>query len=207
MAMLSAAPTSGATDALAIAASLDDPHAFEAIFERHFEPIHRFLRARVGAHLAEELAAETFVQAFGSRARYDRAYPDARPWLFAIAANLVRSQRRAEARKLRAYSRIDAREAAGDEDAAASRLDAARRGPAVARALAALPEADRDTLLLVAWGELTYDDAARALDIPVGTVRSRLHRARAAVRGALEIEEATEMAEPPGPAIEEDHHG
>lgn len=190
MAMLSAAPPADATDAQAIAASLLDPPAFEAIFERHFAPIHRFLRARVGAQLAEELAAETFVQAFGSRGRYDRAFPDARPWLFAIASNLVRSQRRAEARRLRAYSRVDLRdEAPGDEDAAASRLDAARRGPAVARALAALPDADRDTLLLVAWGDLTYEDAARALEVPVGTVRSRLHRARAAVRAALETEE------------------
>lgn len=217
MAMLSAAPTAGVTDAVAIAASLRDPRAFEPIFERHFDVIHRFLRARVGAQLAEELAAETFVQAFGSRSRYDRAHPDARPWLFAIAANLVRSQRRAEARKLHAYARSDpGADTSPDDDAAASRMDAARRGPAVARALAALPDADRDALLLVAWGELTYEGTARALRIPVGTVRSRLHRARAAVRAALASEEIagvepsmprSDVQMDPPPSREEDHDG
>jgi RNA polymerase sigma-70 factor (ECF subfamily) len=182
------------TDADAIAASLTAPHAFAAVFERHFDAIHRFLRGRVGAALAEELASETFVRAFSARARYDRAFPDARPWLFAIATNLVRGQRRAEARRLAAYARLDPAEAHGaaDDEAAAGRADAAVRGPALARALEQLSETDRDTLLLVAWADLTYEETARALDVPVGTVRSRLHRARAAVRAALaDAEEET----------------
>jgi RNA polymerase sigma-70 factor (ECF subfamily) len=179
------------TDAAAIAASLAQPRAFGAVFERHFDAIHRFLRARVGAGLGEELASETFVRAFAARARYDGAFEDARPWLFAIATNLVRAHRRAEARRLRAYAQLDAREAQAppDEETSTRRLDAAARGPAVGRALAALREAERDALLLVAWGDLTYEETARALDVPIGTVRSRLHRARAEVRGALGEEE------------------
>jgi RNA polymerase sigma-70 factor (ECF subfamily) len=186
LASSTAVTTTTTTDADAIAASLTAPHAFAAVFERHFDAIHRFLRGRVGAALAEELASETFVRAFSARARYDRAFPDARPWLFAIATNLVRGQRRAEARRLAAYARLDSAEPHGaDEEAAAGRADASVRGPALARALEHLSEADRDTLLLVAWADLTYEETARALDVPVGTVRSRLHRARAAVRAAL----------------------
>jgi RNA polymerase sigma-70 factor (ECF subfamily) len=103
--MLASLPTLSASDAEAIAASLTAPSAFSAVFERHFDVIHRFLRARVGAALAEELATETFVRAFSARDRYDLAYADARPWLFAIATNLVRGQHRAEARRLAAYAR------------------------------------------------------------------------------------------------------
>ncbi|MEA2222400.1 MAG: hypothetical protein QOH83_776 [Solirubrobacteraceae bacterium] len=129
------------TDADAIAASLTAPHAFAAVFERHFDAIHRFLRGRVGATLAEELASETFVRA-RARVRYDRAVPDARPWLFAIATNLVRGQRRAEVRRLSAYARLDPAEPHGaDEEAAAGRADAAVRGPALARALCTAPRA------------------------------------------------------------------
>lgn len=182
-----ASPALSASDADAIVASLTAPRAFATVFERHFDAIHRFLRARVGAALAEELASETFARAFSSRERYDGTYADARPWLFAIATNLVRGQRRAEARRLAAYARLDPAGAqlAGDEDAVAGRIDAGARGPALGRALQRLPEADRDTLLLVAWAELTYEETARALGVPVGTVRSRLHRARAEVRAAL----------------------
>ncbi|MDX6690960.1 MAG: hypothetical protein QOG15_2417 [Solirubrobacteraceae bacterium] len=187
MAMLCPVPTAADSDADVISTSHEHPRAFETIFDRHFFAIHRFLRARVGPELAEELAGETFTRAFGGRRRYDTDYADARPWLFAIATNLVRSQRRAEARRLGAYARLDPREAVASHDEAADRrLDAADRGPAIGRALEALRGGDRDALLLVAWGDLTSEEAARALDVPVGTVRSRLHRARAQVRAALE---------------------
>lgn len=179
-------PTAAEPDSDVIATSIAHPREFEAIFDRHFVAIHHFLRARVGAELADELAGETFTRAFDQRRRYDTEYADARPWLFAIATNLVRGQRRAEARRLRAYARLDKRETvASHDDAADRRLDAAVRGPAIGRALGALRDVDRDALLLVAWGDLTYEEAARTLDVPVGTVRSRLHRARAEVRAAL----------------------
>lgn len=187
------APTAAArrlTDADAIAASRSDAHAFTPVFDRHFAAIHRFLAARVGPSLADELAADVFERAFDARAAYDVGYLDARPWLYAIATNLVHRQRRAERRRLAAYARLDrgAVQPAADEGAA-RRLDAHALAPAAARAVAALKQPDRDTLLLIAWADLTYEETARALGVPVGTVRSRMHRVRAALRDALPTQE------------------
>ena len=116
-----------------------------------------FLRRRVEPALGDELAAETFLQAFDARARYDRTRPDARPWLYGIAANLLRRHHRTEERRLRAYARA----AAPDADARAfdgveARLDAAATRGALASALASLGPGERDVLLLYAWAELSY---------------------------------------------------
>jgi RNA polymerase sigma factor (sigma-70 family) len=173
------------TDAESIRSSLEDPNAFGAVFDRHFDAIYRFLRGRVGDALADELAAETFTKAFDARRRYDLEHVDARPWLYAIATNLVHGHRRAERRKLAAYARLDATDGREDADAV-DRLDASRRAPAISKALLKLKRRDRDTLLLVAWADLTYEEAARSLGVPVGTVRSRINRARSQVRAALE---------------------
>ena len=72
-----------------------------------------------------------------------------------------------------------------DADRVASAVSAAAAGRQLATALAKLSEGDRHVLLLFAWAELRYEEIATALDIPVGTVRSRLHRARSTVRAAL----------------------
>jgi RNA polymerase sigma-70 factor (ECF subfamily) len=174
-------------DAAILAASVADPQAFAALFERHFAAIHRWLHRRVGAPLAEDLAAETFTRAFDRRATFDAAYADARPWLFGIAANLVHDHRRTELRRLGALARVQRWES-GSEDVATgavARADAAVAGPAVAAALAELRSEERDVLLLVAWAGLEYDEAARATGVPIGTVRSRLHRARRRLQAAL----------------------
>ena len=68
-------------------------------------------------------------------------------------------------------------------------LEAAQLGPRLAVALASLDASDRDVLLLAAWAELTYDEIAHATGVPVGTVRSRLHRARTRLRAHLESSE------------------
>jgi RNA polymerase sigma factor (sigma-70 family) len=177
------------SDAAILAASVGDPEAFTALFERHFSRIHRWLHRRVGAPLAEDLAAETFTRAFDQRERFDGAYADARPWLFGIAANLVHDHHRAELRRLRALARVQRWEEAGDDPAAGAvdRADAAAAGPAVAAALAGLRDEERDVLLLVAWAGLEYDEVARATGVPIGTVRSRLHRARGHLRAALDL--------------------
>lgn len=165
------------TDAEAIAASVDDPNAFEVVFDRHFDLIFRYLRRRVGRQRAEELAAETFAQALASRARFDPSYEDARPWLFGIAVNLLRHHHRREERELRAYARTGA-DPLSVEESSLARLDAESVWPLVAEALAELSPIEREALLLYAWAELSYGEIALALEIPAGTVRSRLNRAR-----------------------------
>jgi RNA polymerase sigma factor (sigma-70 family) len=178
----------------AIAASLGRPEAFASIFERHAGELHRFLSRRVG-ELADDLLGELFVTAFNGRASYRALLADARPWLYGIATNLVRRHHRAEATRYRALSRLplggdDASEA---EPAAVARLEAARVRPRLAAALAELKTADRDVLLLLAWAQLDQSEVAAALDIPVGTVRSRLHRARHQLRPIL-----SDLADLPG---------
>ena len=177
------------TDAAVILASRVDPPCFGEVFDRHFRPIYWYLGRRVGGQLADELAAEVFVLAFEQRARYDAARPDARPWLFGVAANLLRRYRRRERRRLLAYARTGAASVAPDEiEDAQNRADAARTGKQVALALAALRPEEREVLLLFAWAELSHEEIAQALQIPVGTVRSRRSRARTRIRSLLSAE-------------------
>lgn len=174
------------SDAHIIAASRVEPLVFADVFDRHYDAVHRYLARRVGSDLADDLAAETFTTAFDVRHRYDTAHPDARPWLFGIATNLLRHHHRGEARRLRAYARLDRpADPDGGFVGVEARLDAGRAGPAIADALTCLSAGDRDVLLLFAWADLRYEEIAVALRIPIGTVRSRLHRARRRVRELL----------------------
>ena len=172
------------SDAAVIGASLDEPGRFGALFDRHATVVFRFLVRRVGVDAAESLLGEVFRVAFEKRATYDRGRPSARPWLYGIATNLIAHHRRSEARRLRATARVLTRRRASEDPAEAvvSRLDAVELLPRVAEALALLPDGERDALLLYAWEELSYDEVAAALDVPVGTVRSRINRARQSLR-------------------------
>jgi RNA polymerase sigma-70 factor (ECF subfamily) len=179
------------SDAAVIDASLRDPAAFAAIFDRHAVSLHRFLARRIEPADAENLLGEVFRIAFERRRSYDLAHPSARPWLYGIATNLVARHRRSEARRLRATAALAARQVAGAAghadvvgDRAAETVDAAQSWARLVDAINALPEAERDTLLLHVWEELSYQDVAEALDVPIGTVRSRLHRARGRLRAA-----------------------
>lgn len=167
------------TDAEIIRRSLEDGSAFAELFDRHYAALHRFLRARVGAPLADDLASEVFARAFPRRSRYDLTRNDARAWLFGIAVNLIREHRRSEVRRLAAYARVLERDGRGGAPAT-DRLD-----PELAGALLRLSEGDRHLVLLFAWAQLTYEEIAAALEVPVGTVRSRLSRARATLRESL----------------------
>jgi RNA polymerase sigma-70 factor (ECF subfamily) len=181
-----AAQSPYSSDAVAIAASLTSPTAFADVFERHHPVVHRYLARRIGSDLADELAAETFAIAFAKRGRYNVSVEDARPWLFGIATKLAHRHWRREERELRAYARsgVDAA-APSPAERAAARADSAGAGPAIAAALAALTADERDVLLLYAWEELDQPEIAAALSIALGTVKSRLHRARSRVRQSL----------------------
>ncbi|HUF85403.1 MAG TPA: sigma-70 family RNA polymerase sigma factor [Acidimicrobiia bacterium] len=175
------------SDADVMGASIRQPAEFGEIFDRHGAAILRFLVRRVGPEAAEQLLGDTFRVAFERRVTFDPDRDSAAPWLYGIATNLLRRHRRSEGRRLRATARLAAGDDGGgaDEDRVIAAADAEALLPAVADAVLELPDAERDVLLLFAWEELGYDDIAAALDIPVGTVRSRLNRGRQKVRELL----------------------
>lgn len=181
------------TDAEIIERSRSRPDEFAAIFDRHAPHLRRYLARRLGDQVADDLVAETFLTAFDKRERYDRARPDARPWLYGIATNLVGQHRRQEARRYRPAGAEPVEQDHADRVAAEVTAGALRSS--LTGALGALSAGDRDVLLLIAWEDLGYEEVAAALAIPVGTVRSRLNRARRKVRQALGGHHPTEVEE------------
>jgi RNA polymerase sigma factor (sigma-70 family) len=159
---------------------------FESCFDAHFVVVHRFIARRVGTALADDLAAETFTTAFRRRRDFDSGFGSSRSWLFGIAANLLRSHWRTEQRLLELDARLRADcEPHQDLSRNDEQLTASHVSPRMAAALASLAADQREVLLLHAWAELSHEEIAAALRIAPGTVRSRLSRARAALRQQL----------------------
>lgn len=180
------------TDAQIIDASQVDPEYFGFIFDRHAHSLTRYLVNRVGSHDAEALLGEAFRVAFEGRDRFDPGRLDARPWLFGIASNLVLKHLRTQRRFGRATLRLASQTGeavASFEDRTIQQLHVVELWELVAEAIGELPERDREVVHLYALGGLDYAEIARALDIPIGTVRSRLHRVRQTMR---EIARASE---------------
>lgn len=169
-----------------------DPECFAAVYDAYFRQIHRYVAARLGLAAADDLAAETFLVAYRKRAAFDPVRGQVRPWLFGIATNLVARYRRDEARRYAALSRmplVPRQELdASLEDSILARVSAQRLAGRLTAALRGLAAGDRDVLLLAAVAQLGYQEIAAALDIPAGTVASRLSRARSKVREALGAE-------------------
>ena len=182
-----------ATDAAVIARSVDEPAAFAELFERRFSVIYRFLCLRVGEQTAGDLASETFVIAFRRRAEYDVTRPDSRPWLFGIAANLAREQQRSERRRRETWLRLVRERPPESEDDVLAPVDAEMDSETFRAALAELSPEARDLLLLFGCVGLSYEEIAEALSLPLGTVRSRIHRLRHKLskRLRLPVEEVT----------------
>jgi RNA polymerase sigma-70 factor (ECF subfamily) len=180
------------TDEQVLAMSLHQPEVFGELYARHFAAVYRYVAGRLGPDAADDLAAETFLAAFRRRHRFDPARGAVKPWLFGMATNLVARQRRAESRWYTALARagsdplVAPAARPSDEDLVADRVAASQARPLLAAALARLPDRDRDVLLLVAVGGLSYAEVAFALGIPEGTVGSRLSRARRKIIAALD---------------------
>jgi RNA polymerase sigma-70 factor (ECF subfamily) len=172
---------SSPSDAEVIGRSLGEPEAFGAIYDRHAPALLRFLSRRAGARIAEGLVGELFRIAFERRKTFDTSRSSALPWLYGIGSNLLLKHRRDEARRLRANARMAADDAV-DGRSSARAIEARLLFPRVADAIEALPDDEREALLLFAWEELPYQSMAEALELPIGTVRSRLNRARAHLR-------------------------
>jgi RNA polymerase sigma factor (sigma-70 family) len=172
------------SDAEVIRRSLGEPEGFGLVYDRHAATLLRFLGRRVGAGVAEGLVGELFRIAFERRKTFDGLRASALPWLYGIGSNLLLKHRRGEARRLRANARMAVRGAPHNRASAAA-LDARLLFPRVADAIEALPDGEREALLLFAWEDLSYQSVAEALELPIGTVRSRLNRARAHLRELL----------------------
>jgi RNA polymerase sigma factor (sigma-70 family) len=173
--------------------------SFGQAFRDEYPPLHRYLRRRVGGSLADDLASETFATAYANWERFDDSRP-VRPWLYGIAANLLRHHWRKERRQLQAYARTGIDPAVDDVNDSLDRAAADAIKRELADALADLGRSERDILLLHAWAGLTDSEIAEALSLPLGTVKSRLHRTRAQLRNRLdpsgqERNEATLLAD------------
>ena len=191
------------SDADAIAASLDDPVRFGMIFDRHATVLHRYLVRRLGPDEAEAMVGDVFRIAFEKRHTYDLQRPAARPWLYGIATNLLAKHRRREGRRIHAMARLAGQRVPliDDADRVSVVVDASEHWRRVASAVMSLPEPDRDALMLHVWEGLSYEEVADAVGVPVGTVRSRIHRARRSLRelagpSGREHGESTETRDP-----------
>jgi RNA polymerase sigma factor (sigma-70 family) len=183
-------------DSSIIEGSLCVPGQFAELYDRHAAVLQRYAVRRLGPVHAEDVVAETFTRAFEKRHGYDLGRPDALPWLYGIATNVIGSHRRAEIRGYLALARTgeDPVAVAFDEQVV-SRVSAEATRKRLASALAKLRRGERDVLLLIAWGDLTYEETAQALNVPIGTVRSRLSRARRKVVQALGGVNPADMSE------------
>jgi RNA polymerase sigma-70 factor (ECF subfamily) len=164
--------------------SIENPQRFGILFDRHATVVFRYLVRRVGVDDADPLLGEVFRVAFERRSSYDFDRADARPWLYGIATNLLAHHRRGEARRVRAMGRLVGGQLPADDpsESVVSAIDAESLWREVAQAITLLPDAERDSLVLYVWEELSYDEIAIALGVPLGTVRSRLNRARIRLR-------------------------
>ncbi len=157
-----------------------EPECFGVIFDRHAPAVHAYCRARTGdPHEAQDLVSVVFLEAWRHRRRVQLHDDSALPWLLGVSHRVVLRRHRSTTRHRAALSRLPSPSSEPDPaDDVASRVDDARRLGALPGALARLRAADQEVLALCVWGGLDYASAAVAMGVPVGTVRSRLARAR-----------------------------
>ena len=171
-------------------AVLGQDQAWETIVRTHGEAVFRlaFLLLSDAAD-AEDVAQEVFVRAFRSLDRFDRSRP-LRPWLMRIAMNLARNRRRSVARYLTAverWFRLEARPSFSSRSAGSPSVSDDESHD-LRRAVDRLVETDREIVYLRYFVELGEAEAAAALGVPVGTVKSRLSRALARLREIVNAE-------------------
>jgi RNA polymerase sigma-70 factor (ECF subfamily) len=175
-----------------------DDAAFGVLFERHAGRIYNYcFRRTADWALAEDLTSTTFLLAWRSRERAPLQADSALPLLFGIATNVLRNQRRSLRRRRDAFARLplERTEEPDFGDEASTRLDDQVAMRELLRLFTRLPRREQDVIALCDWSGLSYEDAAAALDIPIGTVRSRLARGRRRLR---------ELAMASGPEVDVD---
>jgi RNA polymerase sigma factor (sigma-70 family) len=179
----------GPSDAELITRSMNEPRCFAPLFERHAVAVHRYLAAKANSKDVEDLVSETFLTAFSSRGNFDASHPGALPWFFGIANNVLRHHWRSESRRQSRLRRVvPLQDTADPSDQLVEHLDGKAHESGFAEAFALLSEPQRETLILIGDLGLSYEDAALALGVPIGTIRSRMNRARSRLRELLGIE-------------------
>ena len=163
-----------------------DPSAFGDLFVRHANRIHNYCFRRTGSwSLAEDATSQTFMEAWRKRSSIE-VTDSLLPWLFVAANNVCRNSERASRRAANLVAKTPLAEDVGDHaDEVAARIDSERQMQRVLSALRTLKRADQDVVAMCDWEGLSYDEAAAALGVPIGTVRSRLSRARARLKVLL----------------------
>lgn len=166
---------------------------FHDLYEQHSAALFRYVARRLGAEVAEDVLSQVFVEAMSNAANFDPSRGSERVWMFGIATNLIRRHRRAETLAHKAYAREADRPPSGTTHLMVDdRLLAEQGWARVSKVLAGLNADDRDLLLLFAWADLPYEVIADIVGLPVGTVKSRIHRTRAKLRSRLGMEDPKE---------------
>ncbi|MFC6884476.1 MULTISPECIES: RNA polymerase sigma factor [Actinomadura] len=162
-----------------------DERAFGALFDRHARTVYNYCFRRTASWSeAEDLTSVVFLETWRRRAHVSMPSESLLPWLYGVATNVLQNHRRSLRRHREALSRLPAPEPQPDgAEEASERLDAERRMRRVMASIERLSRRDREVLVLCVWEGLGYAEAAEALGVPVGTVRSRLARARSRLRG------------------------
>ncbi|MCX5411581.1 RNA polymerase sigma factor [Streptomyces sp. NBC_00059] len=182
-----------------------DREAFAALYEEYARPVYNHAYRLTGDwSTAEEVLSETFLAAWRTRRTVEPEGGSLRPWLLGIATNKARNANRGVGRRLAFLARRSGPEPVADiADATAGRVDDSRRLVAVRQALGGLRRQEREVLALCVWSGLEYAEAAEALGIPVGTVRSRLSRARDRLRRLTD----EQLLRTPDGSVREARHG
>ncbi len=166
-----------------------DADAFGELYARHVRAVQSYCLWRTAdRQSAEDATATVFLEVWRKRESLVLSGDSATPLLLGIATNVLRQQWRSRRRHRDALERVRGAGAQLPSDLetdAVARLDAIRQLKAAGAEIRALPRRERDVLALIAWGELSYEETAAALGIPIGTVRSRLARARARLGDAF----------------------
>jgi RNA polymerase sigma factor (sigma-70 family) len=157
-----------------------EAECFGVLFDRHAAAVRAFCARRTGSiDAADDLVSMVFLEAWRRRAEVELIDSNALPWLYGIARRTMQHRWRTALRHRRALERLGPAPATPDHaDDVAARLDDERHLVRLGAAFRRLKPSDRDVLVLCVWQGLTYAEAAVALGVPVGTVRSRLSRAR-----------------------------
>jgi RNA polymerase sigma factor (sigma-70 family) len=170
------------TDSEVISESVAAPDRFRLVWERHFDAVFRFAARRMGRSTARDVTAEVFTRAFERQAAYRPLRETCLPWLYGIARNVISEELRKSGRESGLYVAAGRWSEASFEEDAENRVVASSVTRELEEAFARLSEHDRETLLLFSLEGLTYPEIADVLDVPVGTVASRISRARRVIR-------------------------